>query len=86
MWHQPDPEEERKERRTRILSNIAAFLIVTSFMAGIYCASIWYEPVATDFDLFMFLYAIVAFFIGFVIQVPITCDEDHSCFPWKWWL
>ena len=86
MRHQPDPEVERRDRRTRILSNIAAFLIVTSIMAGAYCASIWYEPVATDLDLFLFLYAIVAFFIGCVIQIPITCDEGHSCFPWKWWL
>ena len=47
---QPDPEEVKKEKRTRILSNIATFLIVTSIMAGGYCITNWYKPTATDFD------------------------------------
>ena len=86
MKNHANPEEEKREKRTRILSNIALFLIVTSIMAGAYCASIWNDPVATGLDLFLFLYALTAFFIGCVIQLPISCDEDHSVFPWKWWL
>ena len=86
MKHQPNPEEEKREMRTRILSHIALFLIVTSIMAGAYCVSILNDPTATGLDLFLFLYALAAFFIGCVIQLPISCDEDHSAFPWKWWL
>ena len=83
---QPDPEEVKKEKRTRILSNIATFLIVTSIMAGGYCITNWYKPTATDFDVFLFIYAWVAFFIGCVIQIPLSFDEDHSAMPWKWWM
>ena len=68
---QPDPEEVKKEKRTRILSNIATFLIVTSIMAGGYCITNWYKPTATDFDVFLFIYAWVAYFIGCVIQIPL---------------
>lgn len=81
-----DNDRQKREKRRKIWGRIAAFLFITALLAGIRCVSVWKGTSATDFDLFLFLYACAAFVVGCTIQLTVVYDEDDSAIPWHWWM
>ena len=81
--------DEKREDTNEIISFIAIILIITSILAGIHSFSIWNSPQpATDFDLFLFFYAIIGFPVGLIMQTyanyinqPHSSSDDST-----WWL
>ncbi len=62
--------QQKRERRARILSNVAVFLVLTAIPAGVHSYRIWFSPdPVSDLDLFLFFYAIMAFAIGIIIKI-----------------
>lgn len=92
------PGEDRKKKEkdpiekiddeNDLMSLIAIVLIVTSIPAGIHILEIWHSPnPATDFDVFLFFYAIIGFPIGLVLrQCAHYANNPHvHDTPWWWW-
>ncbi|HCN52313.1 MAG TPA: hypothetical protein DIS88_00480 [Prevotella sp.] len=77
---------EKRERCKELILTIAAMLIITSLVAGTHVLEIWSSPVqASDFDVFLFFYAIIGLPLGLCIWGAVNYALNDKMGSWKWW-
>lgn len=81
-------EENRKRSaaRRKVSGRVSAFLFVTAFLAGLRCLTVWDDSSATGLDVFLFIYAFVAFGVACALGISFTFNGDVHTGRWKWWL
>jgi hypothetical protein len=77
---------EKIEEKNEVISFFAIIIILTSIPAGIHTLEIWHSPSpATDFDVFLFFYAIIGFPIGLVMQSYANYMNNPHVHDIPWW-
>lgn len=80
---------EKQDRRNEVKTDIAILFFAASVIAGVFLAPHIINPsLFTDSDVWLLLFVVVTFFVGFWLQLSANfLDNPHiHSVPWWWWV